>query len=209
MNTHILIEIIGYIGSAFVLISFLMSSVVKLRVLNMVGGFIFGTYALLIQSYPTAIMQLCLILINLYYLVQLKRDNHQFDLIPGEKEESFFQYMIEHYRDDIKTYFPNMEESLKMADIGFLVCCNAIPAGIFLGKKKGENSIEIICDYSTPTYRDCSVGKYLYLKLQEQGIQTLIFPGSGGNHEVYLKKMGFIKEENSYIKFLGADECNS
>lgn len=38
MNTSSLIEAVGYLGSALVLVSFLMSSVVKLRVVNTVGS---------------------------------------------------------------------------------------------------------------------------------------------------------------------------
>lgn len=57
MDTQMIVELIGYAGSALVLVSFLMSSVVKLRVINMIGGMVFGTYAVMIRSYPTAIMQ--------------------------------------------------------------------------------------------------------------------------------------------------------
>ena len=60
------IEAIGYLGSALVLISFLMASVVKLRVVNAVGSTIFAVYALIIRSYPTALMNVCLVLINLH-----------------------------------------------------------------------------------------------------------------------------------------------
>ena len=200
MSTHMIVEIIGYIGSAFVLISFLMSSVVKLRVLNMIGGVIFGTYAMLIHSYPTAIMQLCLILINLYSLVRLKKDSRHFALIDGRRDEAFVEYMLEYYKEDIRQYFPRTEAEGKEADAAYLVCCDAVPAGILLGKKSGQDTVEIICDYSTPTYRDCSVGKYLYSRLPEMGIHKLVFPGEAGGHEEYLKKMGFVKNSEGYEK---------
>ena len=41
MSTAAIYEIIGYVGSGLVLVSFLMSSVVKLRLVNCVGGIIF------------------------------------------------------------------------------------------------------------------------------------------------------------------------
>ena len=64
MNTKVLIEAIGYTGSALVLVSFLMVSVVKLRIVNTIGSVIFTIYAFIIHSYPTAIMNLCLVMIN-------------------------------------------------------------------------------------------------------------------------------------------------
>ena len=54
MNDHMMLELVGYFASLLVLISLLMTSVVKLRVINMIGSLIFAVYALLICSYPTA-----------------------------------------------------------------------------------------------------------------------------------------------------------
>lgn len=68
MSTAMIIEAVGYIGSALVVISMLMSSVVRLRIVNSVGAGIFTVYALLIRSYPTAVMNFCLVVINLYHL---------------------------------------------------------------------------------------------------------------------------------------------
>ena len=42
-----MIEMIGYLGSILVLISMLMSSVIKLRVINTIGSGIFCVYALM------------------------------------------------------------------------------------------------------------------------------------------------------------------
>ena len=46
MTKELLIELFGYLGSFLVLISFLMTSVFKLRVINTIGSVIFMTYAL-------------------------------------------------------------------------------------------------------------------------------------------------------------------
>ena len=72
MDSGMIIEMIGYLGSVLVLISFLMSSVVKLRVINAVGSLVFAGYALIIHSYPTALMNFCLVGLNIYYLVRLR-----------------------------------------------------------------------------------------------------------------------------------------
>ena len=51
MNTHMIVELVGYFGSALVLLSFLMTSVVKLRIINMAGGVICTIYSLVIDLY--------------------------------------------------------------------------------------------------------------------------------------------------------------
>ena len=68
-----MIEMIGYLGSILVLVSMLMSSVVKLRVINTIGSGIFAAYALMIHSYPTALMNGALVGINIYNLVKLNQ----------------------------------------------------------------------------------------------------------------------------------------
>ena len=71
MNTTAIIELAGYLGSTLVVVSMLMSSVVKLRVINTIGSVISATYALIIHSYPLALMNICLIIINCYNLIKL------------------------------------------------------------------------------------------------------------------------------------------
>ena len=71
MTIEIILELIGYLGSLLVIVSMLMTSVVKLRVINTVGSVIFCGYALAIHSYPTAAMQVCLIIINIINLYKL------------------------------------------------------------------------------------------------------------------------------------------
>lgn len=87
-------------------------------------------------------------------------------------------------------------------DVAYLVCTDAVPAGILLGKRMKEGTVEIILDYSTPAYRDCSVGAYLYSKLPERGIHKLVYAGTGEKHEPYLRKMGFVLKGEVYEKKL-------
>ena len=58
------LEIFGYIGTALVIISMLMTSVLRLRIINIIGSVISGIYAVLVGATPVALMNLCLICIN-------------------------------------------------------------------------------------------------------------------------------------------------
>ena len=71
MDGKMMIEIFGYIGSALVVVSMLMSSIVKLRIINTVGSVISGIYAVICGAIPLAVMNICLITINIYGLVKL------------------------------------------------------------------------------------------------------------------------------------------
>lgn len=198
-----MIEMIGYLGSALVVVSMLMSSVVKLRVINTIGSGIFAAYALMIHSYPTALMNVFLIGINVCNLIRLTRKDRSYDLVEGAQGEGFLRYLLDYYREDIRTYFPDFSVD-SGADRVYIVFCGGNPAGVLLGTGSGQGTLQVLLDYSTPTYRDCSIGAYLYSKLPSKGIHTLVFAGNGSQaHAAYLTKMGFVKEGDAYIKNLG------
>ena len=66
MDKALLIELFGYLGSILVVVSMLMTSVMRLRIINTIGSIIFAIYALIIRSYPTAFMNFFLVGINIY-----------------------------------------------------------------------------------------------------------------------------------------------
>ena len=199
-----MIELIGYLGSALVVVSMLMSSVVKLRVINTIGSGIFAAYALMIHSYPTALMNICLVGINIYNLLKLRQKGPSYDLVDAAQRDGLLHYLLDYYREDIQTYFPGFPGAGAAADRAYIVCCSGNPAGVLLGTERAPGTLQVTLDYSTPTYRDCSIGSYLYSKLPSKGIDTLVFPGNGSQaHAAYLAKMGFLEENGVYMKKLG------
>lgn len=202
MDRSMLIEMIGYLGSVLVVVSMLMTSVIKLRVVNTIGAGIFAVYALIICSYPTALMNGCLVIINIYNLVKLLKDERQYTMISGRGDEAFLLYILNYYKEDIKKYFPQFHLDRANIDVAYIVCNADSPAGILLGKKTGDGTMEVILDYATPVYRDCSVGTYLYSRLKEKGIHRMTCARAGEKHETYLKKMGFVLRNGTFIKEL-------
>ena len=63
------VEVIGYVGMAFVLCSFLMKKVKWIRIINMIGAALSLTYGILTATIPTAALNGALIVINSVYLV--------------------------------------------------------------------------------------------------------------------------------------------
>lgn len=195
MTWQTVIEIIGYTGSFLVIVSMLMTSLIKLRVINTIGSVIFATYALIIHSYPTAIMQVCLITINLINLYNLYKNKKDYSVIQAGKDDSYLKHFQNTYHDDILKYFPDADK-LDTADIEiYLVCCGSTPAGMFCAKKLSDTELSIILDYTTPAYRDCSVGRHLYNYLSTIGIKKLHAQNDVPAHVKYLKKMGFVQQK--------------
>lgn len=201
MPFNTIIELIGYLGSLLVIVSMLMTSLIKLRVINTIGSVIFATYALIIHSYPTAIMQFCLIIINVINLYNLFKNKKEYSVVKLNNDDSYLIYFETFYKDDIKKFFPE-ENQNSSAEEKYLVCCGSTPAGFLTANHISETELNVILDYATPSYRDCSVGKYLYSYLAEKGIKKLTVKNAENVHSKYLKKMGFSLKNGEFIKNL-------
>ena len=195
MNTNLLVELFGYLGSILVVISMLMTSVMRLRIINTIGSVIFAIYALIIRSYPTALMNFFLVGINIYQMIRLTNKKNNYSLAEAGVNDGYLNYLLNYFRDDIRTFFPEFEEQRTNADTAFLVCLDSEAVGIMMGKRK-DSTIDLYLDYSIPAYRDCSVGSFLYPELKKHGITTITYSGNNPAHADYVTKMGFAKEEN-------------
>ena len=67
----IFLEIFGYVGMALVLLSMMMTSVKWLRVLNMSGAIICAIYGILTNTWPTAFLNIGILLIQMVQLYRL------------------------------------------------------------------------------------------------------------------------------------------
>ena len=196
-----LIEIFGYIGSFLVLVSFLMTSVYKLRIVNTIGSLIFMIYALIIKSYPTAVMNFFLVLINVRFLWKMSHTGKEYDLVETKTDDGFCRYFLDSHREDILQFFPDQSFDFDKKDRAYLICHDSTPLGLTVGKLNGE-TLDLLLDYSVPEYRDFSIGSFLFEKLAEQGIKKVTWSGSTEKHLAYLESLNFIKKDGYYEKTL-------
>ena len=203
------LEYIGYVASLIVLISLLMSSVKRLRWINMIGSLIFGTYGFLIQSYPVAIMNLGIVLINIYYLVQMYGNKDYFQLLETSENDAYYERFKSFHHSEIQA-FMNQDDSMNTkGSFKVFVLRNMVPAGLLVGTIE-SNMLMISIDYVTPAYRDFKIASFLFNEqkafFQTKGIDVLKTKPGNDKHEKYLKRIGFHQEiENGmpiYVKKL-------
>ncbi len=199
MDPSFWIELFGYLGSTLVVVSMLMSSVVKLRVINTLGSVISGTYALIIGSFPLALMNICLMVINLYNLRKLLVTKQQYHLVKCGRDDATVRFFLAQHAQDIGLYFDGYDAD---ADVVYLIFCDTAPAGILLGQTRKNGAVEVSLEYTTPAYRDCSIGKFLYAALPGEGITALQVASCSEAHRSYLEKMGYDHGETGYTKAL-------
>ena len=74
INSFNFTEIIGYLASVVILVSFIMKDIKKLRIINSVGCALFIVYGVLLFSIPLIITNAAIVLINIYYLFKAKKN---------------------------------------------------------------------------------------------------------------------------------------
>lgn len=200
MTFDTFMELVGYFASLLVLISLLMTSVVKLRIINSIGSMIYVVYALVIHSYPTALMNFGLVVINVYFLIRIRQQKMDYSLVQGQVDESATQHFLQVHRNDIGKFFPDYDFAIDNSLLVYFVYAGSAPAGLLLAKDLGDGRLGVLLDYSTPQYRDCSVGRFLYPALKDQGVRALVAQGGIAKHEEYMRKMNFQEQNGEFVK---------
>lgn len=75
LNSKVIFEIIGYLGSLFVLASFLLKDVRWIRLINIIGAVFFVIYGIATETWATAFMNFALVGVHIYYLVKMHFDS--------------------------------------------------------------------------------------------------------------------------------------
>ncbi len=97
-----------------------MSSVKRLRWINLAGSLFFSAYGFLLGSLPVGFMNAGIVIINIYYLNQIYSSKEYFKVLHIEGESDYLNYFLEYYKADIDKFNP--EYDITNPVISFLYC---------------------------------------------------------------------------------------
>ena len=187
---------LGYLASLILLISLLMSSIIKLRWINLLGSTLFAIYGFfIINDLPVGLMNLGIAAINIYYLIKIYSSKDYLKILPLEGGTKYFNYFLDFYKEEIEKYSVNSKFNIEKCDVSFYILRNMVPAGIFIGSRYNENTLKVELDFVIPEYRDFKIGTYVFENNKnyffDKGYSKFISFSTEGDHIKYLKKMGF------------------
>lgn len=195
MDQQLVYEIIGYVASFLVAISLMMSSILKLRVINLFGSAAFTVYGLLIGAYPVAAVNLFIVFINLYYLRQILGSREYFTLLEVRPDSEYLRCFLDFHEEEIRRFLPDFSGAPSQQDLVFFVLRDMVPAGLFMGEVREPGSLLVTLDFVIPQYRDFKIGKYLFSERAEffrtRGIHEIVSAAGTPEHRDYLRRMGF------------------
>ncbi|MCL4249170.1 MAG: hypothetical protein KJ065_13570 [Anaerolineae bacterium] len=188
-------ELIGYIASALVIVSLVMTSVLRLRLISFVGAVAWFIYGVMLNAPPIYVTNGIIIAINVYFLFQMFTAKHYFKLLEVDRRSAYLRSFLEFYQADIGKFFPSFKYDPEQVDLVYLVLRDLMPVGVFITERDRSGRSLINLDYVIPGYRDLQPGKFLYEELDhmlpEKGVRTLYSVPGSEKHHAYLKRMGF------------------
>ena len=196
------IDWFGYFASVVVLVSLTMSSIVKLRWINLVGAALFSTFGFMIGSLPTGCLNLGIVFIDIYYLYLMYTRKEDFAMVEADMNSKYFKYFMDTNISEIKEYYDISEDENKVA---YYFLRNNNIAGVLVGKAVTNEAFYIEMDYVTREYRDFKIARHFLEKnktsLLLKGYKELHARAKTKDHSEYLEKMGFVKKQgNEYVK---------
>ena len=186
-------EIIGYVASALVVASFAMKSVVRLRIVSLIGSVVFVVYGLMLGSIPLIITNVAAAGLNLWNLRREFRPNRDLGAVPIAPDAPFLLDFLNSHRDDIARFHPSFSQP-NDGDFVRLLNRDGLPAGAIIGQPDGE-TLRIKLDYVMLAYRDSRIGSWLYgpgaKTFTDAGFTRLIAQPESEALRAYLLKTGF------------------
>jgi hypothetical protein len=191
------LELLGYLASMLVVISLMMSSLLKLRLISLAGAVAFLVYSLLIGAYPIVVTNAVIIVVNLYFLYRIFSSKEYFKLLEVNSSSAYLHYFLNFYKAEIEKFIPDYRFAPSDEQLIIFVLRDMVPAGLFIGQRNEQAEFRIFLDFVIPSYRDFKIGSYLYSQPQffrHHGIHKLMSTPHNRMHEKYLKRMGFQQE---------------
>jgi hypothetical protein len=198
---------IGYLASLFLIFSLIVKNDIKFRLYNTLGCICFIIYGIIFNAFPVILTNTILLVINVYYLLQLYKHKENFELVEFAGEDKMMEKFIQFYKDDIAMYFPSFDATELKTNVNFVVLRDLVVANIFSVAVAENGDATVAVNYTTKKYRDFKVGKFIFEKgkqfLIDKGVKKIIYKKDANtNHAAFLKVNGFEENTDSFFKQL-------
>ena len=200
-----MIEFIGYLASALVAGSLVMTNVWRLRLLNFIGASVFVVYGVAGQVYPVIAVNLFIAAVDLYYLVRMRTGKDIFKFMPVDAKDPLLDNFLAYHARDIWKFFPDFSiKGIAGARCVFILR-NLMPVGLFIYTEENGRAL-IHLDYVITDYRDLKNARYLYSRPQNRAdfkdLQYFTAVSASTAHAAYLRKIGFSEDPEAAGRFI-------
>jgi hypothetical protein len=195
-----LYELVGYLASGLIVVSLLMSSILRLRIIGLFGAITFTAYGLLIGAYPIAVANGAIIFIHIFHLTHMLRaraSEEYFEVLEVPPTSPILRRFVDFHLDDIHRFQPDFA-GVRGDELALLILRDAIPAGAVLAEVDAEGA-RVVLDYVVPMHRDLRPGRFLWVEsdaFTSRGVTRVTTTAPTPEHARYLNSVGFERLED-------------
>lgn len=165
MNLYL--EIFGYIGTALVILSMTMTSLVKLRIINMCGSIISLVYSVCVSAWPVVVLNACLICINLVQTVRQLKKRQDVTLLAVGEDDSIVHHLFGIWQKDIQKQHPDLKLQAIKGEKIHILYVGEEAVGFFANKSTNEEHQNGTL-YLTPAYHTAPMQERVFAMLAKQ-----------------------------------------
>jgi hypothetical protein len=191
------IELLGYAASVLVAVSLTMSSIARLRFLNLLGAITFAVYGWLVGAYPVLAVNGFIAVVNTVFLLKMQPGRSEaFEFLTIRRPDNrYLQRFLEFHREDIARFFPGFQlAGLKIPVIVFILR-DMRPVGLVICEATDGQALDVALDYVIPSHRDFRCAQYFYRSwgkvIDDREVRRFTATGGVESHRKYLRRMGF------------------
>ena len=199
MTTSTVYLMIGYLGSALVVTSLAMRSILRLRIIGLGGAVAFTVYGVLIAAWPVVLTNVVIVMIHSHFLREILTAKEYFRVLEVRQESQYLKYFLDSHSDEIAAIWPAFSFQPSDRLVTLFILRDLVPAGLFIAEVEDNETICLRLDFAIPGYRDFKIGKYLYDRgiLFDRGFRRVIVEIGSKADEIYLRRLGFRPDTRS------------
>ncbi|MFC0624987.1 hypothetical protein [Kribbella deserti] len=203
-----ILSIIGWSGSALVVVSLLQTRILRLRALNLIGCVVLVGFNAAIQVWPMVGMNAVLAVINVVHLWRMLRHRHdegEYAVLEVDGADTYLGHVLTAHHKDISRFNPGFRPT--DSPYAFLVQRGERTVGVVLAHDAGDGRAQIDLDYVLPEYRDFTPGEFVYRRsdaFTDHGFRQVLAPPRMRGAASYLRKVGFHPEGDRLVLDLPA-----
>ena len=175
------LDLLGWCGSALLVVSLLQTRVLRFRVLNLVASVVLTAFNVALGIWQLVAMNVVLFLINLWHIRKLlgtRHDEAAYDVLEVGPNDEYLRHVLRIHEADILETQPDLVwDGAAPGRLAFLVLRGDETVGVVLVRDDGDGVAQVLLDYVTLRYRDFSPGEFVWRRstaLREHGFRRVV-----------------------------------
>jgi hypothetical protein len=159
------LEVVGWAGSAILVVSLLQTNLHRLRWINLVGCLVLIGYNAALGIWPMVGLNVVLSAVNIWHLVRAARDRHDgraYEILQVDGADSYLRHVLRVHEADIQRFTPGFVHDPFAGDDAYLVLTGDETVGVTIVRPEPDGVAQVLLDYVTPRYRDRSPGEFVF-----------------------------------------------